>query len=469
MSSKSLNLKRPIDYRLSNLSLVVDQSISGDSSPKDTLMYSPIKKCLMFDITGVSLENKVSNELHTINIKNRAIIQPLAGLFYGDSVIIEHTGRILEYGKDYVYGLTLFNKIDPCVGKNGIYNFIFLLDNHTGIFSITYQAVGGDISIETARIMSNIVSHIQSNDKKKNAEFEKALHRIKALETNSVSNDSSSFYIRNEEIEPVWFTVGEFGSDGDTFGLLGLQISSIKNLWECNLNISIDINNRKIDIFKLGCTPYSNNVLKFRILWNCTYIDGVVQNYSGALLQIQSLSLKSNIDIITITNTNNSKKFKLYKSYKANQTIYHTDDIRLPSGEVWNKESKNSYSETAYICSENGIVLLEEDCNLSDTVCGSKDFILKKIPLLTDLSYIKNIIFTIFDRQTSNVIVISNSHSGAKQSTSGSLDFNKDDVCILNYILSVVDDKMILSINSVLNIEDMESDRYILHSISVGI
>lgn len=112
-----------------------------------------------FDSTGLSPDNRVSNEKHTVSTVNASMhnyfVPRYAPFFANNFVIIDTaSGEPLELGDDYVlthkYEEGTFNV------NQDIYGSVTLKDPaRTGTFSLVYQTLGGDFTNESSQSIEN--------------------------------------------------------------------------------------------------------------------------------------------------------------------------------------------------------------------------------------------------------------------------------------------------------------------------
>lgn len=111
---------------------------------------------LPVDNTGVAPSNLITQEYHQISGGSKSIIRPNFGAFFKESLIlysVSGTGTlgVLNHGTDYTFS-NLDVNATAHTGKE-IYDVVLILNTElTSIFSITYQALGGDNNLNLAAI-----------------------------------------------------------------------------------------------------------------------------------------------------------------------------------------------------------------------------------------------------------------------------------------------------------------------------
>jgi hypothetical protein len=118
---------------------------------------SPVILRYPLDPTGVSLNNKVQNEVHQMVRRNNRAIIPTYGAFFTESLVVTDTAtnRILVNVTDYS-AVELYEVPTAKFGKEVC--AVILITNPTvsDQVSITYQAVGGDFSTNFPAVMSMV-------------------------------------------------------------------------------------------------------------------------------------------------------------------------------------------------------------------------------------------------------------------------------------------------------------------------
>ena len=106
-------------------------------------MAPPIER-LPLDLTGTSRNNFIPGELHLLDTKERRLVIPGYGAFYGESVVLmdNYTQKPLEHGKHYVFD-SLRADITKRTAK-GVYGVIVIIDRSVSdSVSLSCQYVGG--------------------------------------------------------------------------------------------------------------------------------------------------------------------------------------------------------------------------------------------------------------------------------------------------------------------------------------
>ena len=101
----------------------------------------------LFDPSGSSAQNKISNEEHVVTVSNAInayLIVPDANPYYGDSMsVVNSAGHTLQEGVDY-YLSHPWQQATAATGKD-VYATITLLSGYpVGIYFLNYQTIGGE-------------------------------------------------------------------------------------------------------------------------------------------------------------------------------------------------------------------------------------------------------------------------------------------------------------------------------------
>ena len=109
------------------------------------------------DLTGVSPNNLVANEPHTMKARNRRIVVPLYGGFYCESLVITDTvtGRTLVDNQDYIVDDFLQVPMDLS-GKEIATTIVVINKAISATVSLTYQTVGGLYSVNADELKQQI-------------------------------------------------------------------------------------------------------------------------------------------------------------------------------------------------------------------------------------------------------------------------------------------------------------------------
>lgn len=116
-----------------------------------------------FDRTGRDRNNFVPGEVHQLDTKDRRLIVPLYGAFYGDdtlTLVDNYTKKKLDHIKQYV-----FESVRPeavALSGKGAYGVIVVTDPAvSSSVSLSYQAVGGEFQnhTEDAEYLAEILSN----------------------------------------------------------------------------------------------------------------------------------------------------------------------------------------------------------------------------------------------------------------------------------------------------------------------
>ena len=109
------------------------------------------------DLTGVSPNNLVANEPHTMKARNRRIVVPLYGGFYCESLVVTDTvtGRALIDNQDYIVDDFLQVPMDLS-GKEIATTIVVINKAVSATVSLTYQTIGGLYSVNADELKQQI-------------------------------------------------------------------------------------------------------------------------------------------------------------------------------------------------------------------------------------------------------------------------------------------------------------------------
>ena len=115
---------------------------------------------LPVDVTGNSITNLVSNELHQITGGSQSVLRPQAGSFYEKSMSVysvNGTGGLSPMTINVDYKLVTLDVGATSVSGLTVYNFVLILNpNLTSLFSINYQAFGGENNLNISALENNL-------------------------------------------------------------------------------------------------------------------------------------------------------------------------------------------------------------------------------------------------------------------------------------------------------------------------
>lgn len=113
----------------------------------------PTTLLLDLDVTGVNINNRITNEVHTLSPRPTRSIAPRYGVFYADSVIVMDGVRTLTRGIDFQI-VELHQESTLKYGKE-LSSVILILDpSVSSAVTITYQALGGYYANDSSTIAS---------------------------------------------------------------------------------------------------------------------------------------------------------------------------------------------------------------------------------------------------------------------------------------------------------------------------
>lgn len=288
------------------------------------------KNCLLLeaDPNKERPENFILAERHLINVPdNVAVIHPIGGPFYKDSLKVKHTesGMILTENQHYkVFGVD-YNKTEMSTNPSGVYRFVLFTGSFVGTVEIDYHAYGGDPTLEDIRALdetnNNLIQYIIDSQlltpetvstapsiiliRNKLEELEETMRRLATSGRPTYGDVSSGGCLKKRiaanDTEHHWWTIGSlYKVDGsnDVFvaDTMKLRIQTFYTKFAFDLVVNFNMLNtsRAMNLsvvsanYPKGYDPFVDyselgNIIRpqFRIIWN----DNTV-NQSGALLQI---------------------------------------------------------------------------------------------------------------------------------------------------------------------------------------
>lgn len=152
---------------LVNKTSSLEQIINGSSSSGGFTTQKPV--VLQYDINETNPANVITDEVWSIDTFNgKSVIFPVQGPFFQDSVSVSLTGNsgeantTLVNGTDYL--CLMFNPVLTSLSTNnsGIYTIIKILKQFSGQVSISYHAVGGEVTANTVGIFAENLEDIKN-------------------------------------------------------------------------------------------------------------------------------------------------------------------------------------------------------------------------------------------------------------------------------------------------------------------
>ena len=136
-------------------------------------MGIPIR--LNLDTTGASVDNRITNEPHTLQTSTNArIVVPSYGAFYSDSLVITDIATGLPLRTDQFYPSELYEVPTAKYGKE-VYALIVITDvSVSNNIGLTYQALGGDYNASLDAI-EQLIANLQLDARPVN--FSDILHK----------------------------------------------------------------------------------------------------------------------------------------------------------------------------------------------------------------------------------------------------------------------------------------------------
>lgn len=117
---------------------------------------------LDLDITGTNIDNKITDEPHTLSGRPTRSIGPKLGPFFGESVVIMDGATLLQRGVDYQI-VELHQEATLKYGKEISSVILIINKNVSSNVSVTYQALGGQYTYSDDAIANMYATVIQDN------------------------------------------------------------------------------------------------------------------------------------------------------------------------------------------------------------------------------------------------------------------------------------------------------------------
>ena len=443
---------------------IVDNLMAGGRNTTDTILKSgTCSEKIELDLSGTNPNNKITNEIHHVSKDtNSNIIRPMAGSFFGNTLLINHSGRLLEEGVDYILGCGQRNILPVKDSINPIYDYIYLLEEHYRSLVLSYQAVGGNISQ---------VDSVRCNCKAKNKNA-----RVSMIEKQLLGH--VTLPIRGETASSQWFNIAEFGLDSQICGNFNLNIYSPIYGWGYHIAIAINIlsynkmsvvvinENPKHNVFNIdnykSFKHINNNLVKLRLVWNGKYEDGKYNEYSGCVLQLGYSNGEFETDNINVELSSFTNKLSLLPVCYDTTPLTYCDKVILPTGDVWNYKQEDSHHVYSTLCGKSGYDMWIGDYSLNDIPKMSTNLDTS----LADSNRIKlemvsKVYVVMYDREGNHYKSHSNDHFGI-DILCGEINIPGDITVI--YIITNSNGKLALAVSVD---GDTSDDRYTLKKISL--
>jgi hypothetical protein len=440
---------------------------------------------LPFDMTGVAKSNRIIGEEHDLSkVFSHRFIQPKAGSFYGNSLIATYDGSVLKHGTDYIYSGAVAGT-DGAVTRNGVYDYIILLNNYDGVILITYQAVGGSLPDHVKQQIHETLLRYPSKGPLDAAEDFTAMCSSPAVKevlqlAYCQQSDKIIHHIPRNEDATVWVAMAEFGKDGHTSGQSTIEISSETYGWDYKVRLIINLADRhKIKAYSIGDTSKlgtfdSHNLstldrmnsdhVWLRLIWITDGSDSCGRDYCGALLQIGLNEHKCPAESLSIKVLENDGRFDFIKTTIA---TLENSSVELPSGELWMPSKGLSYK--LLLCHDNMFTIWYGSQPLAQLHNKSRELRLCCDTTLNVIGQIKKVMVVIHDTKTKANIVTTNKHSGASDLAVGSVLFYPEDFCIFNYSILMVNGELVLNTYAVLGENSLFNNRFKLVQVALVI
>ena len=370
---------------------------------------------LQYDINETNPNNVISDEVWSIDTFNgKSTIFPVQGPFFRDSVSISLTGNSgvtptqLVEGTDYL--CLGFNPVLTSLSTNnsGIYMLIKILKQFSGQVSVTYHAVGGEVTSNTVGLLAENIEDIKtylSNTyfltqqslsdsptiKTIQQQIQELNAKMRAQVENATYGDSTNGVtvvkqIRATNTDEHWFTIASLYqvaasptpvlTDHDG---MNLHVQMKNACYMADVSISFNRNNPNY--------PFSVNVTNMIgepgfVLWGNTNTTStiypkwrVVYNqdpnaFTGAYLQL-GMSLPQLTETLTIEDRSGVQSTWILNTETGTNAAPLTpqdNGFKLPDGQsVWSSTTTNSMSVSYAQMAQNstGYMVLAGAYNLS--------------------------------------------------------------------------------------------------------
>lgn len=374
--------------RINNLELV----LSGGSLSVVPTEINP--RLLPLDIQKEATDtNVVTGEVHRIDVfSNVALIQPLHGAFFRDSLTIIDPvdGNHLQEGVDWTVRGLHRGFMRETRNASGIYTLIHVTREMVGDLEISYHAVGGDVSVDSVREITTTLNDISSflgqrsyltaSGLVRAAPFislNQTLQRLEAQVRNLSTTGGASYAdathgtsvrrtLTTRDTALHWWSIAElFKVDGATEIFTAdrlrfrIQIPTFQLMADVNVavDLGLDYNNFVLsvdnavqnlgyELFSDTATANANTICypQFRVIWNRDGTTGA--DDTGAYLQM-GLNLPGTTAIVSIEDRSGVEStWKLVPA--ASQPEDHADTaVTLPDGtSTWTPGAAGSHVET---------------------------------------------------------------------------------------------------------------------------
>lgn len=314
----------------------VYQLSSEVNNPASTVSSAPV--LLNYDIDGTNTNNLITNEIHVLNTLNgNNVIRPYQGAFFADSVVLTNGSYTLVLGTDYQLYSCDVARTKLTKNPSGVYNLILVTYAYAGSLSLTYHAIGGEVSVQQIANLyteqqgivnflnqTGFVTESSLPDQIVIKSLQNQIQSLGVTMRNLLSGNptygdattgtSVVKQIRANDTAIHWWTLGSLYKVAGSNSIvqadrMSLHIQLVNAKYEADVDIAVDLTNTNAPVtitarnvvYDPGFTLYGTisalapMAPQMRVVWNTA-----TNSVSGALVQI-GLSLASLTDTLSVS------------------------------------------------------------------------------------------------------------------------------------------------------------------------
>ena len=367
------------------------------------------------DTTGENPANLVEDEEHVVSTANgRVIVHPQAGSFYADSIKVTYNEVELVKGTDY-YLVGMDEAATKATSAlEAVWHFIAIVTPVEGTVKITYQAFGGEPTVENYRLLlenlSSIISYLNDAQTVTTSSIgstkviSSLFDRITTLESEMRRLHGGVNYgdvtdgktilmkVYASESGVNWFTIASLYKAGgsstvSTADTFTFKLQSLLSHFQFTCSVAVDLENTDGDVFNCqvlvdnypkGYTAFSDysaiaDIIRpqLRVVWNSQ------EKASGCYLQL-GLDLKTmNKETFQIEDISGQESEWVLIDEIDELTYPANSDFVLPDGSsTWSSLLDSSKSESMLIPFHKGHLAWVGDLDLNREIEGWQNKVL---------------------------------------------------------------------------------------------
>lgn len=303
--------------------------------------------CLDVDLSGMSADNYIFNEIHTVNVPGYVnILAPVNGSFYKHDVkaVLSSTNEELTEGTDYLILGMNPGKTQAAIHNSGVYDYILVKSSIVGNIKLTYRAFGGEVSRVDINVLRDSIIDINTllrgsdlltvEGLGSTTIIKDILTRLAVLEeiyrhypqdVFSINIGPTDKWVDIAQIEHgAWSETGMVDPSGNgefRIELPGKEyIADIDIRYNTESSTPLTVNALRVvapDYMQDGLDMFNHRVVpKFRIVWNTNDIN------SGIVLQMAIGSVVNAVTTVKVQDrTGSSSPWELMKA----DTLFHDE------------------------------------------------------------------------------------------------------------------------------------------------